>query len=559
MKKKILFSLLLSTFLLGSCDDDFLDRPPIDQVTDENFWQTEEQLQLAVDAMYGYLKAKNTVDMEIMGDNTFWPAGNNYKSIGSGNYSYDLSTVNDEWSNLYTGIRQANTFLENYKKATVQDPERAEELASQVRIIRAYLYSYLTFFYGDVPLITTPLNILSTDELYGPRTPREEVVDFMLADLDEAAQHLSAAIPTGENVGRLNKGAALALKARIALYNQRWEVAAEAAKAVMDLGVYQLFDVGDSTSNYRRLFTYEGKLSGGKNKETIIVRTHLEGVTDHNLSREIQVPDQGVRWNPTKSLVDAYLMEDGLPIDKSPLYHVTTYDEVFQNRDPRMTQTVLEPGSAWGGRYDASPEHKDSDPSNDHPDIFMVPKLASDKKGAATYTGYYFTKYVELSTVGDVSQDVNDIHLLRYAEVLLTYAEAKMELGELTQEVVDMTINKLRDRVGMKHMELAELAANGLDVREEVHRERRVELAMEGQRYFDIIRWKKGELLAQDVKGTNVNWLSNPKDAAGLRTDDKGFIIVLDGNRFEDPRNYLWPVPMEQVQLNPELGQNPGW
>ena len=556
MKKKYILSILLSTFLLGSCEDDFLDRAPMDQITDENFWKTEEQLELAVDAMYGYLKAKNTVDMEIMGDNTFWPSNNNFKLIGSGNFSYDLSTLNSEWRGLYEGIRQANTFLANYKNATVQDPEKAEALAAEVRIIRAYLYSYLTAFYGDVPLVTTPLNI---DELYGPRNPRAEVVDFILADLDVAAEHLPAEIPTGDNMGRLNKGAALALKARIALYNERWEVAEEAAKAVMDMGIYELFDVGDPSSNYKRLFTYEGKLSSGNNRETIISRLHLEGVSDHNLSREIQVPDQGVRWNPTKALVDDYLMSDGLPIEKSPLYSVDTYNEVFENRDPRMTQTILEPGSPWGGRYDSSPEHKDADPANDHPDVFMVPKFSSDKRGAATYTGYYFTKYVELSTVGQVSQDVNDIHLLRYAEVLLTYAEAKLEQGELTQEVVNMTINKLRDRVGMKHMDLAELAANGMDIREEVHRERRIELALEGQRYFDIIRWEKGELLAADVKGTNVNWLTNKEDAAGLRTDDKGFIIVLDGNRFEAPRNYLWPVPLEQVQLNPELGQNPGW
>jgi len=556
MKKKIIFCLLLSSVLLVSCEKDFLERPPLDQITDENFWQTEDQLVLAVNAIYGNVKAKNTVDMEIMGDNTFWPTGNSFKSIGSGNFGYDLGTLNSEWSSQYSGIRQVNAFLENYKKATVQDPERAEELAAEVRVIRALMYSYLTAFYGDVPLITKPLNI---DELYGTRNSRAEVVDFVLDDLDLAAQHLPSAIPTGVNAGRMSKGAALALKARIALYNQRWQVAAEAAKAVMDLGVYELFNVGDPSSNYRRLFTYEGKLSGGKNKETLISRLHLEGVSTHNLSREIQVPDQGIRWNPTKSLVDDYLMSDGLPINKSPLFSISTYEDVFKNRDPRMTQTILAPGSLWGGRYDASPEHKDTNPDNDHPDVFMVPKFKSDKKGAMTYSGYYFTKYVELSTVSQVGLDVNDIHLLRYAEVLLTYAEAKLEQDELTQDIVDLTINKLRDRVGMKRMNLDELTANGLNIRDEVQRERRIELALEGQRYFDIIRWKKGSLLANDAKGTNVNWLSNRADVEGIRTDAQGFIIIQDENKFDDTKNYLWPVPMEQQQLNPNLGQNPGW
>src|SRR5690606_25323611 len=124
---------------------------------------------------------------------------------------------------------------------------------------------------------------------------------------------------------------------------------------------------------------------------------------------------------------------------------------------------------------------------------------------------------------------------------------------------VDMTINKLRDRVGMKHMNLAELAANGLDIREEIHRERRVELALEGQRYFDIIRWREGEKLAQDVKGTNVQWLPDYLNLSNLRTDNEGFIIVSSGRTFDPSRNYLWPVPLPQLERNPDLGQNPGW
>ncbi|WP_224998256.1 RagB/SusD family nutrient uptake outer membrane protein [Cesiribacter sp. SM1] len=555
MKINIKYSLLVCAFLLGSCEDDFLDRAPLDVITNETFWETEEHLVLAVNAIYGNIKEKNTVDMENMGDNTIWPSTTSYQLIGSGNFGNDLGTLNTEWGTQYAAVRQANAFLENYDKADVPEA-RKEQLAAEVRVIRALAYSYLTNFWGDVPLVTTTLTV---DELYGPRNPREEVVDFLLEDLELAAQHLPAEIPTGVDRGRMNKAAALGLKARIALYNQRWEVAEQAAKAVMDMGIYELYSNGDPNTSYKELFTYAGNLSGGNNRETIIARLSLTGVTDHNLSREIQVPDQVVRWNPTKSLVDSYLMIDGLPIEKSPLYDVDTYEEVFENRDPRMTQTILEPGSPWGGRYDSSLRHSDNDASNDHPDTLWVPKFQSDRRGATTITGYYFTKYVELSTVPEVGRDVNDIILLRYAEILLTYAEARYEQGELTQADLDMTINLLRDRVGMKHMVLSELEANGLDVREEIHRERRVELALEGQRYFDIIRWRKGELLAQDVKGTNVNWLPEHLNLSALRTDDEGFIIVSSGRTFDPGRNYLWPVPLPQVQRNPELGQNPGW
>ncbi|MGV3640458.1 MAG: RagB/SusD family nutrient uptake outer membrane protein [Adhaeribacter sp.] len=556
MKKKILFPLLLSGLLLGSCQDDFLDRVPLDQLTDETYWTTEEHLVLGVNAIYANLKGKNAVDMENMGDNTLWPSSTDYQKIGAGQFAFDLGTLNNEWRDQYRAIRQANSFLANYQKAQVSDPARKEALAAEVRVIRAFSYFYLTSLYGDVPLVTVPLTI---DELEGPRDPKAKVVDFILTELEEAAPKLPAAIPTGANLGRLNKGAALALKARVALYNERFDVAEKAAKDVMDLNVYQLYTTGGPANAYRNLFTYAGKLSEGNNKETIIARTYLADLSMHNMSREVQVPDQNARWNPTKSLVDSYLMKDGLPIDKSPLYNPASYEDIFKDRDPRMTQTILQPGEAWGGRYDGSPEHYDSPTTNDHPATFKSPKFVSDKKGSVTVTGYYFTKYVELSTVGKVSRDANDIHLLRYAEVLLTYAEARLEQNKLTQADVDLTINLLRDRVGMKRMNLAELTAAGLDIKEEVRRERRVELALEGQRYFDIKRWKQGALLAQDVKGMKKEWAAMPSHVVNLRTDDEGYIVAYTDRVFDPAKHYLWPVSLTQLERNPNLGQNPGW
>ncbi len=534
--------------MLFACDGDFLDRDPQDQLTNNNFWENEEQLILAANALYSNVKAKNTVDMENMGDNTLWPSTTQYQQIGSGNYGPDQTTLNTEWTTQYKGVRQANAFLENYKKADM-DSLVAECLAAEVRVIRALMYSYLTAFWGDVPLVTTTLGL---DELMIPRTPKEEVVDFLLEDLEDAARFLPSEIPTGENLGRMSKGAALALKARIALYNNRFEVAEKAAKDVMDLGVYELFTSGDPSRNYYDLFTDAGKLANGNNRETIIARVNLEDVSMHNLSREIQVPDQVVRWNPTKSLIDSYLMADGLPIDKSPLYDVNTYEDLFEDRDPRMIQTILQPGAQWGGRYDGREE-------NDNPGIFEVPKFQSDRRGAVTLTGYYFTKYVDLGAVPTYNRDDNDFHLLRYAEVLLTYAEARLEQGTLTQDDVDKTINLLRDRVGMAPMNLAELEANGLNIREEIRRERRVELALEGQRYFDIKRWEQGEFLAEDVKGTNIHWLPDPEAAGNLRTDEDGFILAHTGRTFDPGKHYLWPIPLPQLERNPDLAQNPGW
>jgi hypothetical protein len=548
MRNRIIFSLLLSLLLLSACSDDFLDLAPLDVVSNDTFWESEDQLILAVNALYANVKAKNTVDMENMGDNTLWPSTTAYQQIGSGIFGNDLATLNTEWTTQYAAIRQANAFLENYDKA-VMDPSKKESIAGEARVIRALGYLFLTSFFGDVPLVTKTLKV---NEVYVPRSPRSEIIDFLMEDLDLAAQHLPAEIPSGANLGRMSKGAALALKARIALYNGRFDVAEEAAKAVMDLDVYQLFDTGNPETDYYDLFTYKGRQASGLNKETIIARLFLPDLVLHNLSREIQVPDQVVRWNPTKSLVDTYLMMDGLPINKSPLYNEDSYADVFSNRDPRMTQTILQPGALWGGRYDGREV-------NDSPEIFMEPKFINDRRGATTITGYYFTKYAEVSTIGMVGRDHNDIHLIRYAEVLLTYAEARLEQGKLTQEDLDISINLLRDRVGMVHMVMDELATNGLDIREEIRRERRVELALEGQRYFDILRWQQGSLLANDVKGMKKAWATNSSHVANFAQDENGYIVAFSGRNFVSPRNYLWPIPLPQLERFPDLGQNPGW
>ncbi len=546
-----ILALLILAASFAGCKD-YLDREPIDAIPNEQYWKNTQQLEMAMTAIFSRVKNKNTVDMENMGENTMWPSSNQYKDIGSGVFPVTQPTVNDEWRNMYRDIRESNTFMANYQNAEEIEPGANEMLAAEVRVLRALAYSFVVSFWGDVPLVLRPLE-LGDEEVYGDRTSREEVVDFMLADLDTAAAILPAAIPTGNRLGRLNKGAALALKARIALAEGRFEVAELAAKEVMDLGVYQLYDNGNPETSYWELFTTAGKLAAGRNQETIIARLNLLDIIMHNLSREIQVPDQSARFVPTRSLVESYLCSDGLPITKSPLYSEASYEAVFENRDPRLTQTVLVPGDEWGGRFDGRPIAE-----NDNPGIFMRPKFSQDGRGCVTTTGYYYKKYVTNSVVGLVGRDDNDIHLLRYAEVLLTYAEARMEQGKLTQADLDMSINLLRDRVGMMHMNLDFLAANGMDVREEIHRERRVELALEGQRYFDVRRWKEGARLAAPIEGVKAEWFPE-LSGSSYRISPDGYLQAQWNRRFEDPKNYLWPIPQPQIERNPNLGQNPGW
>ena len=543
---------LIPSFFLASCKKGFLDREPLDSVSDVSFWKTEEQLKLAANACYSNLRNNNTIAMENMGDNTIYPPNSEYQAISAGNYDFTSGTLNSEWANLYAAIRRCNHFLENYTKATNISATALAQYAGEVRFLRAFMYTYLIFLFGDVPLISKTLDI-GDEEVFGPRNKRAEVLEFVFADLDAAAAGLPTTY-TATDLGRITKGAAFAWKARVALFFEKWSIAEATAKAVMDLNVYQLYTAGGTAKCYNDLFTYKGKLAAGANKETILARPNVAGVSVHNTSREIQVPDQTSRYSPTKSLVDSYLCSDGLPIDKSPLYSESTYADIFKNRDPRMNQTILTPGSAWGGQDDG-----DADATTNP--IFNTPKWNADKKGCITGTGFYFTKYVEVAAVGTVSQDSNDIHHIRYAEVLLTYAEARLEQGTLTQTDIDNTINKLRDRVGMKRMVITELAAAGLDLRTEIRRERRIELALEGQRYYDILRWKQGDLLAQDVKGMKKNLVEsfNQQYVATIATDASGYFVVNTGRKFIAPKNYLWPIPITQLQRNPVLGQNPGW
>ncbi len=550
MKRIILYTCLLLTVSFSSCRKDFLDRYPLDAVSDATFWKTEEQLTFALNGLYANIKNNNTVAMDQMGDNSINSStGDSYRIFGSGNFGPELASVDAEWRSQYAGIRQCNVFLANYQQATTVSQAVKDQMAGEAKTIRAYMYMNLVSYFGDLPLVTKPLKI---DELYGPRNPRSEIVNFILNELEEAAGLMKKERQVGPTLGRFSKGTALAFKARMALYDSQWAVAEKAAKEVMDLGVYTLYSTGKPEVDYYNLFTYAGKLSGGANKETIAARINLIDVSMHNLSREAQVPDQASRYNPTKALVDAYLCSDGLPIDQSSLYKEDTYANIFENRDPRMKQTILAPGAAWGGR-------KDGNPANTNPDIFTAPKFVADKLGSVTVTGYYFTKYVEVSTVKDYQRDENDIHVLRLAEVLLTYAEARMEQGTLTQADLDITINLLRDRVGMKRMTLIDLAANGLDLRTEIRRERRIELAREGQRWYDIIRWKQGSLLAADVKGMKKSLAAVPSQVSKMAEDANGYIRVMTGRQFVDPKHYLFPVPLTQLQRNPALGQNPGW
>ena len=550
--KKILYILCGITFILTACNDSFLDRYPLDALTDETYWETEEHLELAANACINYLRDKSrAVDMEFLGDNLYRERSSSYKTIGSGNFTSDVSTIDSEWGYNYDGIRRCNHFLENYQRAVKVAENIRERYAAEARFMRAYCYVYLVNFFGDVQWITKTLDI-NDPEVYGTRQDKDEIIDWILDELDLASTHLKAAADLKQSeFGRPTKEAAWALSSRFALYHERWDRAVTSAGKVMESGYHKLYDNGDPATSYYEMFTHAGRASRNTaNKEFILTRIYSEEASKtHNWSRELQVPNEEARAVPTRSLVDSYLC-NGLPITIADArYRENSYEALFNNRDPRLSQTVLKPGAKWGGYPGKT--------------TFEKPKFSNDASSCRTPTGWYFSKMVEVSYVTRQGKDDNDIALIRYAEVLLNWIEAKTMRGdEILQTDINQSINLLRDRVGAERMNLTKLRAYNLELIDEIRRERRIELVMEGERYFDILRWKQGHLLAENVTG--MRKANVPADqyqyVKDIPTDAKGNFILMTGRTFTAPKNYLWPVPFTQTERNPNLlPNNTGW
>lgn len=562
MKTKITIIFTLTALLATACNDAFLDRPPLDAVTSANFWQSEAHMISAVNGYSSVLVGKDILNyFEIAGDSAPWAVTTAWRTIGGGNYATDISQLNSVWTRCYAIIGQCNYFMSNYQKAVSVLESVRERYAAETIFYRAYTYWMLTSLFGDVPYITTELDVDAPD-VYRGRDPRAEVVDNIARDLEDSYRNLPAYIaPASSEFGRISQGAALVLLSRIYLYNARWEEAADAAQRAMTLG-YDLYSTGNPDTDYTGLFNFTGRASRiALNRETILAFIYNYDLgesarSSHNLSRENWVPNSYSRFVPTKSMIEAYLTADGQIWDPTT---ISTYEEVFENRDPRMKQSIVAPGTAWTGGPDGNP-------ANDDNNLFTYPKFNNDNNGCMTYTGYYTRKYVEPSKTAQVTQDDNDIIMMRYAEVLLNYAEARERAGTLTQDDLDMTINRLRDRVGMVHLDLDNIPA-GSDIRTEIRRERRVELFFEGQRYLDIIRWGEGWRLGEDLLGVNRDWLDLSKlsptinlDQFNWRSVDGGNYLILETGRTFTDRHNLLSLPFEQMQRNPNLlPNNPGW
>ncbi len=592
MKKNILkFSFALATtFLVSGCNDEFLERYPLDQITNETFWNTENDLAVYNNNLYNLLRNDTAVPI-LMGHkdgfdshfSSIWnqdefsdnmaprePRHVRFQQLRSGKHNVPS---NPEWFG-YQGwnfIRSINVGLANYDKASIPQATKDKYIA-EARLFRGWFYAEKVQKFGDVPYVDRELSI-DSEELYAARTPRAEAMKKILADLDFASTKLPDSWGDGNAPGRINRWGALLVKARLCLYegtfnkyhnagdSKMWlEEAAKAAKELMDKGPYRLYSTGNPETDYN---AYHRILDLTGNPEVISWRKYKTGVINNHIQQYFSYTG-----GASKSMVEDYLCTDGLPISLSPLYKGDEkFEDVFENRDPRLRQTVLHPADTKKYNYYLGD-------GRTYPRLLGMPG-----GGYQTTTGYHIIKHFNADDMIGKAFNTGESPAitLRFAEALLTYAEAKAELGTITQGDLDVSINKLRDRVKMPHMKLGDVPVDPRYTKDgvtpliaEIRRERRVEMFMEGLRYNDLKRWKQGKKL--EIPTMGIRWSADAQarfKGTTMKTaidpvSGKEYIDVYKGTDFENPvfneaKHYLWPIPLNTLAQNPAIKQNPGW
>ena len=505
---------ILFACVLSSCENEnFLDRFPKDKIIEQNYFLSENDFKLYANQFYGSLPVEFASN-DNASDNM---APKNISSFIGGTYTVPNSGGGWDWAT----IRSCNFFLQRAALSPVADPIKNKYIA-EVRLFRALYYWQKVIRFGDVPIYETDLNELSP-ELYAPQNTHKEVMNFVLKDLDFSVTNL----PVQSSENRLHKYAALALKSRICLWEGTFrkyhalgdeqlflQAAVDASQEIISSGGYALYSTNNPNSDYRNLFLQDDLT---KNKEAILANIYITNISTTGYTRNISENNTGF----TKDFVRSYLCKDGLPTALSPLYkgEDTPLDEE-KDRDPRYAQTIAIPGYVMTKNTDGTQI------------VLARPALGT----SATSTGYQVIKGRSSDPLlWNANQDNIDRFIFRYAEVLLNNAEAKAELGQLDQAGVNVTINKLRKRVGMPDLTIATLVQDPNSIfptipllLQEVRRERRVELAGDGFRYNDLLRWKSGKLL------------ENPEAMLGMKlTPDYKATYPTDPNVVLDVNGYV--------------------
>jgi hypothetical protein len=533
------FVLMAASLFVAGCVK--LDVTPTNKFTDETYWTSEDKANSVLSMAYRQMFTSDyLISNEILSDNVYNGYGTtNEKVISTGLADASNGRFEGEWGAAYGGIKTCHTFLANIDRVTTMNQELREKRKAEIRFIRASLYLELTTWYGDVPHFTSDITLEQSKTLV--RKPHAEIMEWIHKELDEVAEILPGReqYAAADN-GRITSGAAVALNARAYLYENNWAKVAEYSDKLINssaYGTYSLF------ANYEELFWVKNEY----NSEIILSLQYVPELKTWGNLVDFAPMSANARLclaGPTQGLVDNYLMKNGKKW--------TTSDPDYANRDPRMGATIAYDGSKWidrsGNTYNIVI----------HPDGTSPAGKPSDKYTGAgtaqTPTGYYYRKFADptpSSYLGGGWESSLNLPLIRFADVLLMYAEAKNELGQMNSTVWDQTIKKLRQRAGFDNTtEAMDLPGNDQTaLREVIRNERRSELALEGLRVFDIRRWKTAEtVLTQAGRGAKFDKSSGSYD-----------YIKLPAGNFSRNRDYLWAIPRKERLLNPNLTQNPGY
>ena len=561
--KTFRYLILLSLLVLWGCED--LDVTPETAISSGNFFTNAKELEIGLNGLYDKTLWKV--------DSDYWTDDMHHRGGGGVDNNISRATLNSEsalsgtyWRDLYDGIKRANTLLAEMPKAKGNvDAAIYNRIEGESRAIRAYFYGILLTKFGDVPLITQIPDV--EEALQVERTPQAQVLQFVYDELDAAAALLPSA-----NSNRATKGFALGIKARIALYNNDFTVARDAAKAVIDLNIYQL------EPNFRNLFLK----AAASSKEMIyfVPQSFTFNVTLDNTTTRDFLPRNAGGFGaqlPTWEAVHIFETNDGLPIDESPLYDP---HQPFANRDPRLKETIVEFGTDWLG-YIYQPHPDSTRTLNTVSRIRVNNNDSRTVANFASFTGFLWKKGIDQTWADTRLADPNII-ILRYADVLLMYAEALIELNENPEAARD-AINQVRARAyGTNVADIANYPevteTSQAELRTRLRRERRVELMLEGLRYQDLIRWR----IAKKATDRKLLGLPNPTDQIRSQwpftntilpdIDPDGVVIfnadaliagkyarLLQDYDFDESRMYLWPIPASDRLLNPNLTQNTGY
>lgn len=567
MKQYITAFFMVGCSFLSSCYD--LDLSPLSQGSSENWYSSETEIEMALKD--GYRMDFWPTDDESWTDDYVYRETNS--SLVNGTFNGQESAVKDLWSKQYKAIARANTVLKNMEKAATLgiSESKIAQYTAEASFLRASMYSHLISHFGDVVYVT---EVISIDDAFKiGRSPKSEIVPKVYADFDKAIAGLPVAYPNSSSQ-RATKGAAMAMKARFALYMGDWEVAANSAKSCMDLGKYKLH------SNFSNLF-----LTTTKNADEsifVLPRSVADkvtiggGIVLNAITRNV---GGWAAMDPSWDLLASYLCTDGLPIDESPLFDS---HNPFANRDPRCSATIVPFNSPHlGFEYDPHPEALSVMNYN----TGKMQKNNDTRANAqyASFNGLVWKKGIDETWLQNGKDADPDYIIIRYADVLLMYAEAKIELNKIDQSVVD-AINMVRARAyGVDKSAIDKYPSVNLEsqakLRSIVRIERRMEFANEKLRYMDLVRWKlaskaltnksygllyPASLLIDKVTSKGGwFWPSTPSiDEDGVpdftKMENAGQISVLSQRNWDD-RQYLWPIPTKEVLINENLKQNPGY